>query len=245
MNQEKQDEIEIDLGEILRVLWHRAWMIILIGAVFAAAVYACTKLFITPQYKSVTGMYVLARQNAGFGTLTSSELSASNMLTSDYVEVIKSRTVSEKVIEKLGLDMTYEQLLSKMTVTVKDNTRIINIAVLDQTPSRARDIADAIREASSEQIKAVTNVEMVNVVDMANLPKRPASPNATKNGVIAGVLGCVLAAAVIVIRFILNDTIQTAEDVERYLELSTLGTIPLNKAEGGKKPKKKQAQRRK
>lgn len=245
MNSETENEIEINLGEIIRVLWHRAWAVVLVGVIFAAAAYAGTKLFITPQYKSVTGLYVLARQNSGSDTLTSSDLSSSVQLMNDYVEVIQTRTVCETVIQQMDLDMSYEEMLEKLTVTIKDNTRIINITVQDPDPVRARDIADAIREVSSEQIKSVTSVEMVNVVDVANLPESPSSPHAAKNGVIAGILGCILSAAVIVIRCILNDTIQTAEDVERYLGLSTLGTIPLDKSVGGEKSRKKQAKRRK
>lgn len=242
MDQEKQEEFEIDLGEIVRVLWRNAWAIILIGAVFATAVYAGTKLLITPQYKSETRMYVLA--TAGSDSLTSSDLSVSLQLSNDYVEIVQCRTVSESVINQLGLDLTYEQMLTKLTVSVKDSTRIINIAVLDSDPIKARDIANAIRDAAAEQIKAVTSVESVNVVDIANVAKTPSSPHATRNSMIAGVLGCILTAAIIMIRFIMNDTIQTSEDVERYLELSTLGTIPLNKAENGKKFKKKQVRMR-
>ena len=61
--------------------------------------------------------------------------------------------------------------------------------------------------------------------------------SAMKNGMIAGILGCVIAVMIVIIRYLTNDTIQTAEDVERYLDLSTLGTLPLEKNE--KKGKKR------
>ena len=48
------------------------------------------------------------------------------------------------------------------------------------------------------------------------------------------------AAAVILISYLSNDTIKTQEDVERYLKLSTLGTIPMSEEDRKNKKKKKQ-----
>ena len=55
----------------------------------------------------------------------------------------------------------------------------------------------------------------------------------------AGLIGVVLAGAVILFRYMLNDTVKTAEDVEKYLGLSTLGTIPVTKSATGRKKVKK------
>ena len=52
-------------------------------------------------------------------------------------------------------------------------------------------------------------------------------------------VGCILlAAAVVLIVYLTNDTVKTPEDVEKYLGLSVLGTIP-NSSKKGKKSKKK------
>ena len=49
--------------------------------------------------------------------------------------------------------------------------------------------------------------------------------------VLALVLGAFLAMAIIVISYLFNDTIITAEDVEKKLGLNVLGTLPLEEAE--------------
>ena len=186
-----------------------------------------TKLFITPQYQSITKMYVLSKQDNN--TVTNSDLQTSTLLTKDYAELIKSRTVTEAVIAKLGLDLTHEQLLGKLEVETTTDTRIVTIKVLDEDPYMARDVANAVRDTAAEHIQNVMNSEAVNVVDEANIPDQKYSPNTMKNGFIAGVLGCFLAVAIILVQHISNDTIKSSEDVEKYLGLSTLGTIPLNK----------------
>lgn len=237
MNQERSNDIEFDLREIFSVLIAKAPLILLTGLIFAIVSAAGTKLFITPQYQSVTKMYVLNQQNND--TLTSSDLQTSTLLTKDYAVLIQSRTVTEDVIKKLQLKISHEELLKKLTVATTNDTRVITIKVLDKNPLMARDIANAIRDTSAEHIKKVMNIEAVNVVDEANIPSGKFSPNTTKNAVIAGVLGCFLAIAAVLISYISNDTIKTSEDVERYLNLATLGTIPLNEETKPKKKRKK------
>lgn len=240
--QREDEEIEIDLRELFAVLISKLWLIIMIGVIMALAAIIGTKLFITPQYESVTKMYVLSRQSND--TLTSSDLQMSAQLTVDYEEVIQSRTVAESVIAALNLDLTPEELVKKITVSSADSSRVLSITVTDPDPYVACDIADTVRDTSADQIKTVMNIEAVNVVDMANIPDNPSSPSVKKNGAIAGLLGCFLAIAVILILHITNDTIKTSEDVEKYLGMSTLGIIPLEKNGADSKPQKEKSSKR-
>lgn len=237
MNQEPQhtDEIEIDLKEIFLVLWRKMGIIILSGALLALVAMIFTQLFIAPTYVSTTKMYVLNRQNGD--TLTNSDIQMSNYLTKDYADMIKSRTVTESVIADLGLDLRHEELLAKVSVSTSSDTRIVGISVTDRDPYMAAEIANAIRDASAAHIKSVMAIEAVNIVDEANIPDRKAGPSVVKNGFVAGVIGCFIAVAIIIVLYVLNDTIKTQDDVEHYLGLSTLGSIPVS--EHAKKTKKR------
>ncbi len=235
MNQPKDNEIQINVREIFFALLSKMGVILLSGVLLAVLAVTGTKLFMTPQYQSVTKMYVLSKQDNA--TLTSMDMQTSTLLTKDYAELILSRTVTEAVIGKLDLDLKPEQLASKVEIGNTTDTRIVTIKVTDADPYQARDIANTLRDTAAEHIKNVMNIEAVNVVDEANIPDSPVGPSAMKNGMIAGILGCIIAVMIVIIRYLTNDTIQTAEDVERYLDLSTLGTLPLEKNE--KKGKKR------
>lgn len=236
-NLQNNDEIEIDVLELFHVLLDKIWVIILAGAVAALAVVAATILFITPQYQSTTKMYVLSKHDSN--TLTSQDMQTSLSLTKDDAELIKSRTVTEGVITQLNLDMTHEQLLSKMTVDSATDTRILSISVRDADPYVACEIANAIRDVAANHIKNVMDIDAVNVVETANIPENKISPSIKKNGLVGGVAGVAIAIAIILITYLSNDTIKTQEDVERYLGLSTLGTIPMSEADRKNKNKKK------
>ena len=242
-NQQIDDEIEIDLVEVFRLLVSKLGIIILSGMIFAFLAIIGTKLFITPKYQSITKMYVLAQQNSD--TVTNSDLQTSTLLTKDYAELITSRTVAESVIANLRLDLKYDELIDKIEVGTTSDTRIITIKVIDEDPYVARDIANAVRDTAAEHIKSVMNIEAVNVVDAANIPDQKCSPSVSKNGLLAGMLGCFLAVVILLIQYLSNDTIKVSEDVEHYLGLSTLGVIPMEKTDGKKKKKAKKSVRRK
>ncbi len=231
------DEIEIDLVEVFHVLLRKWWLIIGTAVIFALASMLGTMFLITPQYRSTTKMYVLSRQKED--TITNADLVTASYLTKDYVELIKSRTVAENVISSMNLNLTPEQLNSKISVSTPSDARVISIAVVDPNPEMARDLANEVRNQAAQHIQQVMNTEAVNVVDMANTPTGKYSPSISKNTLMGGLIGFVLSAGIVIMMYLMNDTIKSAEDVEKYLGLSTLGSIPTLRTEKRSRRNKK------
>lgn len=230
------DEIEIDLGEVFHLVISKLGVIILSGILLGVLSIIGTMLFITPKYESTTKIMVLNKQDNN--TLTSADMQTSTQLTKDYAELIQSRTVLEGVIAQLNLDMTYKEMLNKVSVETSSDSRIVSISVTDEDPYTASEIANAVRDMAAEHIQSVMDIEAVNVVDTANIPNEKASPSLAKNGVIGGLLGVIIAMAAVIIIYLTNDTIKVEEDVERYLGLSVLGSIPFSEKESRSKKKK-------
>ena len=240
-NLQDNTDIEIDVLELFHVLLNKFWIILLAGIIAGLAFIGGTILFITPQYESTTKMYVLSKQDNN--TLTQQDMQTSLSLTKDYAELIKSRTVTEGVIAQLNLDLTHEDLLKKMTVDSATDTCILSITVTDADPYEACKIANAIRDVAANHIKNVMDIDAVNVVETANIADQQSSPSISKNGIIGVLLGVLLSVAIILIAYISNDTVKTQEDVEKYLGLSVLGTIPLTETDRKKKKKKQKKAR--
>lgn len=245
-NNYQTNEIEIDLWTLLAALWDKLFIIILSALTGAIIFYLFTTLFITPTYDSTTKIYVLNKQNSDNSSITYSDLQSSAQLTKDYMELVTTRPVLEKVISSLGFEkMTYNDLKEKINVSTATDGRIIYIKVTDENPKQAKDIADEIRSAVSAQIVDVMDVEAVSVVEEANLPDEPARPNKLRNMILGALLGFIIAFMVVVVRAVMDDRVKTEEDVEYYLHMSVLGTIPLDDhmkkktMKKGKKNKKK------
>ena len=235
------DEIEIDLWEICLVLIHNLALIVSVGIMAALGAFLVTQLFGVPKYESTTKIYILNKQDNN--AVTYSDIQLGTQLTKDYAELIQSRFVLEEVVQGMGMDLSYEEMKKKVSVTTPTDTRILAITVTDSDPVLAMQTANAIRAVAAVHIMNVMDIQAVNVAETANMPMKKAGPSVLKNTLIGGVLGVFLMIAIVLVRFLMDDTVKTPEDVEKYLQLSTLAVIPLNEGETEPKKKKKKVKR--
>lgn len=220
---DSDDELEIDLREVFFALWHKLWMIVLALIVGVGLTVGYSLVILTPQYTSTTMMYILSKET----TLTSlADLQMGSQLTKDYRVLVTTRSVLQEVIDTLGLDMKYEQLKGKLLLENQADTRILNISIEDPDPVRAKAIVDCVAATSSKYIGDIMEMTPPKIIDEGVVATEQSSPNVMKNGILGGIVAAVLVSFLIVLRVILNDTIRTEEDVERFLQLSVLASVP-------------------
>lgn len=225
-HRENNNEIEIDLLEIVHILFSRFWIVLCTGFVTALICFAISAYVLAPIFESTTKIYILNKTDNTAVTYT--DVQIGTQLTKDYAELINSRYVLEKVIDLLSLeDMEYEDLMKKVSVNTPVDTRIVSITVEHTNPELAMEMANCIREVAGEHIQNVMDIEAVNVVETANMPMEKSGPSVVKWTLIGGIAGAFLTCAVIIIIFLLDDTVKSSEDVEKYLGLSTLALIPV------------------
>ena len=222
----QNDEVEIDIGHILSILWEKILVIIATGIIVGLAGFLVSKFLITPKYESETKLYVLNRANDSATTL--SDVQLSTQLTKDYQILVTSAPVMNQVIKELGLNMKASELASTISVDTPSDTRVLQITVTSDDPKRAKDIADKVAQVSSKKICDIMKIEHVNVIEEGSLSEEPAVDTVQKWTLIGLALGIVLSCAVIIIRSMLDDTVKTTEDVEKYFDLSTLAVIPIS-----------------
>lgn len=226
--QEFDDEIEIDLRELLAVLLSQWLLILVVTALGGGIAFGVSHYMIVPKYESTSQLYVLSKSTS----ITSlADIQTGTSLTNDYMVVVEGRPVLEQVIVNLSLNETYRSLKDKVTLNNPANSRILEITVRDENPAMAKKIADEIADVGSTFIAAKMVQDAPMIIQKGYADGEPVSPNIIKNTLIGAVLGAFLAMAIIVISYLFNDTIMTAEDVEKKLGLNVLGTLPLEEAE--------------
>ena len=222
----RRDEIEVNLLDLFHYLKKRVWIVVAALLVFAILGAVYTTFFVRDEYTAKTRMYVLNRSSeAG---LSSVDYSISNYMIKDYEVLITGENVTREVIDRLHLNMSVSALASKISVSAIENTRVLQIVVVDNDAKRAADIANCVREISSTQIKEIMDVDAVSLVYEAEIPTGKSNPNMRKNMAIAAALGAALAVCILVVVYMMDDTIRTDEDVTRFLGLDTLGVIPMS-----------------
>ncbi len=242
----ESDEIVIDLRDLLTHLLNKLWIILLVGFFTAVIGFSYNKFIVTPQYTATSKLYVMGKTQS-FSELSLADLQIGSQLTSDYIILIQSRPVMESVIENLKLDLDYKELQEIMTITNPDGTRILVLSVEYPDAYMAKEIVDEIAEVACARISEIMDLEQPNVFENGYEADNPSSPHTLKNTIIAAFLGCILTAGIIVVLYLMDDTINSPEDIERYLGLSTLGCIPLVEEDKGSfvKEKKKGSKKNK
>lgn len=239
MGTNQEDEIEIDLKELFYVLKRKIWIILLTGLMGAISFGLFTSVVLKPIYTSSTMLYIVNKTT----TLASlADLQLGTQLTKDYKVLVTSRPVTTQVISDLDLNLSHEELVKKIKVENPVDTRILTISVEDTDPYRAKSIADEVATVSSARMAKIMDSAPPNVVEEGYLPTKKTRPSVTKNTVLGGIVGALLSCAIVVALYVLNDTIKTPEDVEKYLGLNTLAAIPLfegNATEDRRKRKKR------
>ncbi|MGT2829541.1 YveK family protein [Streptococcus hillyeri] len=225
MQNQNDTQQEIDVVHLLKKLWLRKFAIIFTALTFAFIALAASIFLLTPQYESLTKLYVV-NKGTDESKISTQDLQAGDYLVKDYKEIITSKTVLAGVIEREQLDLSVSGLASKTRIDIPANTRIISITVTDENPEVASQLANAYREVASEKVKEVTNVEDVKTVEAAEPSSSSATPNLKRNTLLGFLVGGFIAVALVLVKELLDDRVHRVEDVEEVLHMTLLGIVP-------------------
>ena len=227
--QTDNNEIEIDLLHLIKVLWQKVWIIGIATILLGVIAFSYAFLFVTPQYQAKALMYV---NNSSFTvgstsfSISSSELTAAKSLLNTYVIILKSRTTMEKVLEETGLDYTYEQISDMVSASSVNSTEVFQIVATSSDPAEAELIVDTIVKILPDRIADIVDGSSVRLVDHAVLPTQRSSPSYTKYAMIGLVLGFVLSCGVIIVIDLMDTTIRDEEYLTQRYNLPVLAVVP-------------------
>ncbi|GHU67152.1 hypothetical protein FACS1894184_06480 [Clostridia bacterium] len=216
-------ESEIDLLELFYRMMENIWYIVG-AAVIAAVLMGVYSFFIAhPIYESTAKIYVMAKDSA----LNLQDMQIGSQLTNDYQELFKVREVNEEVILRLNLPYTVEELGKKITLTNPANTRILYISARSEDAAEAQSIADSFSYIVRQTVKERFKMEEPTMLSEAELAVKPVSPNKTRNVLVGGVVGAILAMGVIFLLFVMDDKIKSSDDIAKYINIPTLAIMPM------------------
>lgn len=226
--QYESDEIEIDLKELFFELLVE-WKKIAVSTILAGLIMFIISAFImTPQYESTSKLYVLSKSTS-ITSLT--DLQMGTNLTNDYMEIVGGRPILDQVILNLGLDYTYGELAGLIAFNNPSDSRILEITVTHPDPQVAKNIADEMADVAAAFIAEKMDQDPPSVIQYGYIENNPVSPSIVKNTAIGLLAGAFLAMAVVVITYLMNDTIMTPDDMERKVGIQVLASLPFDEEE--------------
>lgn len=219
-----EEEKEIDLVDLALTLLDKLHYIVLCFLAGAVLFNAYAYFLIEPVYESTSKLYVVSASEDSVVNLSDLNIGAS--LTSDYEELMLSYPVLDQVIDKLGLDMDYKDLAKMIVLTNPEDSRVLNITVTSTNPQQACDIANTLAQVSVEYLPDTMSTHAPNIAQVARVASHKSGPSYLKYTAIGALLGMLACCIFIIAGYLMDDTIHTAEDMEKFFGLIPLTTIP-------------------
>jgi capsular polysaccharide biosynthesis protein len=217
----------MELKQFLIMLRKKLVLIIVIPILVSIITAFISTLFITPVYEASSTLYIINQKLDNQSDVTYDELLTSQQLVKDYRELINSKLIMKTVLEDLNIhDITPASLSKKITVKSKNDTRVLEIKVKDTNPVRCMELSNKICTVFINKSPNLTKTYNISVVDTAEIPAKPVKPKPIRYTLVALLASLIAVIGIFYLLEIINETINTSEDIETYLELSVLGTMP-------------------
>ena len=219
-----QQEDEIDLVELFYLLWGHMLQIIACVIVGGAAAFAYTYFMVTPLYQTASKMYVASATYNSVVDIYDMQLGS--QLALDYQQLILSRPLMEDVAEALELDVRPETIASMVSVYNPEETRILTITVTCPDPQLAADLANEIAYQASVHLPRIMESPAPNIYEDALVPEQKTSPSYSRNTLLGAMVLAVVYCGILVVRYLMDDSFTTPEEVNRCFGVQPLAVIP-------------------
>ena len=222
---------ELDLNELISMFWNKKIEIILITLIAMVIGVIYSYFFVTPTYTAKTSLILVqssdtSSQNGNTG-ITSTDLTINSKLVSTYSDIVKRNVVLDQVASNLEISKEQvQEIKNRISVSQAKDTEIIDIKVTDEDPNYATKIANEVATVFSEKIVDIYNMSNVYLLEKAEVPTIPSNINHIKDIAIFTFIGIAISAFYVLILNLLDHTIKSEEDIEKYTDLLVLATIP-------------------
>lgn len=222
------NEETIDLSTIWKIIRKKLGLIIIVTVLITMISGIITFFFIEPEYRSTVAVFISDERSGTSATETINDINMYQKLVDTYAEITKSRTVAEDVIANLDLDMTVGELQGMISTSPKGNTQFLNLSAT----STDRELAYNVTNQMARSLKAVSRelrgVDIVQILDPANVPAGPSSPNIQMNLAIGFVLGLMLSVFLVFLLEFMDKTVKDPDFINNELKLPVLAAIPFS-----------------
>ena len=219
---ELNDEVEIDLSQLLKLLKKNIRLIIILALVGIIIAASATTFLISKKYQSQGS--VLLKADVVNGSLESTQVNTNKMMVNNYVKLLQGNNIQDQVAKNLNI--TSAEVRSSLSITNTTDTQIIEISSTTVDPGLSKRIVDETISVFTTLIQEKLDVTNVTIVDQPEVNPNPVSPSMVKNVIIGAVAGIVISLGYLLLTYLLDTKIKNGEQAEQYLGVPLLGIVP-------------------
>lgn len=215
-------------NQFLNIFLKRLKIIIAVSVLISLATFIIFLFAVGPVYESFSTLYIINKNIDSNTPINYDNVLVNQQLIKDYRELVTSRLVTKAALDELKIKgMTPDELAKKISVDMKNDTRVLEIRVRDADPSKAKQLTDAVSTVFVKKAVDLMNVNNVNIIDSAEVPEEPVGQKPAVYAILSLFLSFMASLGVVYFIEFINDTIKSAEDVEAVLSLNVIAIIPL------------------
>lgn len=218
------DEIEIDLKAIFKLLRKNIKMIILTTILCAIIAFLITNFFITPKYASIARIYLKPNVTEQ-GIVDSTALNSNSKMVNNYVSLMQGETILSKVASNLNI-VNVDEIKKSLTVSNESNTEIITVKVISDDAVKSQAIAKETVEVFFQEMQDKLDIKNMTISDEPKISEAPVSPNKIVNTLIGTLLGIFGSCGYVFLQYIFDKRLKNKAEAESFLGFPVLGEIP-------------------
>lgn len=233
---------ELDLRSFFLVLLQSLRLIIAVTVAMAVVFGVATGLLTEDTYSARCSMYIMntSQQDNSTG-VSSNGLDASQRLVDECIILIKSNNVMGEVSDAVnarGFETTTESVRASLSLTAVENSALLRLTSTTMDPELSQVICEELIEYAPSIVNYAMRglVTMTKIDDVSDASKN--SPMVARNAILGGVFGMLLICGLILVRYLMDNTIKDEKDLKTRFNVNVLGMVmdttgSLDKATGG------------
>ena len=223
MSEEHNHEYEISLVDLFKIVMHKWYVVTIVTVLFMVVTGVAAYTQLENKYTARASMII---QDLNYDQTDYQAIQTGQKLVDTYHEIAISDRVLEQVISAYDLDYTADQIRDMITMTSTNDTIVIELEVESYNAADSATIANGMVVVIRDVTLQFEGLETVEQLDIAKVPSKPSGPNRPLYIIIGGILaGGVSVVGVLMFEF-LDKKLKSPNDLEKYLGIRVLGTIP-------------------
>lgn len=214
--------MEITVKNIMEWILKGIAFILAVAILFGVVSFVYNKYFADPVYATSVKFYASGLE---------SNVNIRESVASQYVEFLNVNEFYEMVavnlLEETGRDISAKTISRHLSFSsVVEATTSFFVTVKASDPDLAYDIARSVAKCGPKQVEGFAEAGFLEVIENPVLPTAPISRSAVQSAFIGFVLGFILAAALVVLKEVLDNRIKSPDDITALFGIPVLGIVP-------------------
>lgn len=226
----KMNEEVIRIEDIVYALKKRWIMILSVTLTFTLIAGIMSFFVIKPKYEAKIKVFIGKEESTkGESTYDNNDIAMYQKLMKTYAEIIKTKDSTKLALKKINQKDTQEnvsRVQDGLAVSPSADTQIMEVKYTTTKKDEILPVLNAVTDVFIDKSQELIPNGNVQIIEMAEEPEKPVSPNKPLNIIIGFMLGMMVAVGIAFLLEYLDNTVRSKDELEKLLELPVLGSIP-------------------